>query len=207
MKLQLLVPKIAFALTFAAALSTFGFPQAAKAQSQGPVGLYFNPLVSRISNSTPDSGPFAFLGNNSTSAIFGGVDFGGYYNFAHMPAFDVGVDVRDSIQHGNSATLNSFLLGPRIALRPAAYGLKPYAQLGVGLGRSVSPYSPVATSKLEYAIAAGVDKQLNKHVDFRAIEIGYGSVTTVSSSQHNGNTSIPAARLLNFSTGFVFRLP
>jgi hypothetical protein len=39
------------------------------------------------------------------------------------------------------------------------------------------------------------------------IEIGYGSVTTASSSQHNGGTSVPAATLLNFSTGFVFRIP
>jgi hypothetical protein len=201
MKLRLLVPTIALALL------PFGLTPAAKAQSQGPVGLYFNPIISRISNGTADSGPYAFLGNNSKSAIFGGVDFGGYYNFSHMPGFDVGVDVRDEIQHGNSATLNSFMVGPRVSFRTKTFGLKPYLQLAVGSGHSVSPYNPTPATKLEYAVSGGVDKQLNKHIDFRVIEIGYGSVTTVSSSQHNGITPIPAAKLLNFSTGFVFRLP
>jgi hypothetical protein len=60
---------------------------------------------------------------------------------------------------------------------------------------------------VEYVLSGGLDKSLNKHVDFRALEIGYGSVSAVSSSDHNGGTSIPAARVLNFSTGFVFRFP
>jgi hypothetical protein len=199
MKLRLLVP------TLALALLPLGFTSAAAAQ--GPVGLYFNPLVSRISNSKADTGPFAFLGDNNKSAIFGGIVFGGYYNFSHSPGFDIGIDVRDAIQHGNSASLNSFMVGPRIAFKPKAFGLSPYAQLSVGSGRSVSPYSPAPTTKLEYVVSGGLDKSLNRHVDFRVIEIGYGSVTTVSSSVHNGGTSIPAARVLNFSTGFVFRLP
>jgi hypothetical protein len=202
MKLRLLVPTIALALL------PIGFMPTAKAQSQsqGSVGLYFNPIISRISG-TADSGPYAFLGNHNTSAIFGGIDFGGYYNFSHQPGFDLGIDLRDEIQHGNSATLNSFLVGPRIAFNPMAYGLKPYLQLGVGSGRSVSPYNPTPTTKLEYAVSGGIDKRLNRHFDFRVIEIGYGSVTAASSSQHNGNTSIPAVKLLNFSTGFVIRLP
>jgi len=199
MKLRLLVP------TFALALLSVGFTSAAAAQ--GPVGLYFNPFVSRISNSQADTGPFAFLGDGNTSAIFGGVDFGGYVNFSHSPGFDVGIDVRDSIQHGNSASLNSFLVGPRVAFKPKTFGLSPYVQLSVGSGRSVSPYSPAHTTKVEYVLSAGIDKSLNRHVDFRVIEVGYGSVSAVSSSVHNGGTSIPAARTLNFSTGFVFRLP
>ena len=170
-------------------------------------GVYFNPLISRVSNSTPDTGPFAFLGQNGTSRIFGGVDFGGYYMFSHQPGFDAGVDVREEIQHGNSASLTSFLVGPRIALHPVAYGLKPYAQLSIGDGRTASPLSPAHTTKLEYALFAGLDKKLNRHVDFRVIEIGYGSVTTVSSQIYGGPTPIPAAHLLNFSTGFVLHIP
>lgn len=207
MKLRLPVPKISLALAFATGLSIFGVTPAARAQNQGPVGLYFNPIISRISNSVADTGPFAFLGDGNKSAIFGGVDFGGYYNFAHMNGIDIGIDARDEIQHGNSAKLNSFMVGPRVAFQPFGYGFKPYVQLAVGSGRSVSPYSPAPTTKLEYAITGGIEKRLNKHIDFRAVEIGYGSVTTTNSSIHNGNTSVPAAKLLNFSTGFVFRLP
>jgi len=43
-------------------------------------------------------------------------------------------------------------------------------------------------------------------VDWRVIEVGYGSVITMSSYLY-GPTSQPAAKLLNFSTGFVFRIP
>ena len=32
-------------------------------RAHAQIGLYFNPVVSRISNSTADTGPFAFLGS------------------------------------------------------------------------------------------------------------------------------------------------
>lgn len=191
MKLRFLVSAVALAMS----------AMAAHAQ----VGLYFNPVVTRISNSTPDTGPFAFLGSGDTSRIFGGVDFGGYYTFAHGKSFDVSADMRDAIVHGNNASLNSFLVGLRLASHPLTYGLKPYVQLSVGAGRTESPLNPVHIEKVEYDLFAGVDKSLNKHVDFRAIEVGYGSVTTISSAIYGGPTPIPAAKLLNFSTGFVFR--
>ena len=48
---------------------------------------------------------------------------------------------------------------------------------------------------------------LQKHVDFRVLEIGYGSLTTVSSADvgGGGTLNIPAANQLSFSSGFVFR--
>jgi hypothetical protein len=62
--------------------------------------------------------------------------------------------------------------------------------------------------KLQYGIYGGVDKSLNKHVDWRIVEISYGSVTTISSAIYDSDTTpIPAARVLGFSTGFVFRIP
>ena len=61
-------------------------------------------------------------------------------------------------------------------------------------------------NKLEYAFSAGVDRPLNKHVDWRVVEVGYGAVTTISSNTFGG-PQIPTAKLLNFSTGFVFRIP
>ena len=56
-------------------------------------------------------------------------------------------------------------------------------------------------------ISVGADYKLSKHVDLRAFEIGYGSVTTVNSSEFNQPTNIGAVKLLNISTGFVFRFP
>lgn len=191
MKLRFLVPALALALTTIAA--------------HAQIGLYLNPVVSRVSNSTPDTGPFAFLGEGGTSKIFGGVDFGGYYEFAHYPKSDLSFDVRDTIQRYSTASFNSFMVGPRLAAKPLAYNLKPYAQLSIGVGRTKAPLSPVSISKLQYGIYVGVDKPLKKHVDWRILEVSYGSVTTISSNIFGSPTPIPAASVLGFSTGFVFR--
>lgn len=194
MKLRLLVPSLALALT----------TMAAHAQ----VGLYLNPVVSRVGNSTADSGPFAFLGQNATSRIFGGVDIGGYYNFAHYTKADVGFDVRDTIQHGGGASLKSFLFGLKVEAKPMAHGLKPYAQVSIGEGSSKSPLSTIHIGKVEYDVFAGVDKPIARHVDWRILEVGYGSVTTISSASFGGITPEPigSSTLLNFSTGLVFRI-
>jgi hypothetical protein len=192
MKLRFLVLALVLATT------TIG------ARAQG--ALYLNPIVSRISNSTPDTGPFAFLGDGSTSRIFGGVVIGGYYEVFHAPKFTVSLDLRDAIQHGNSASLNSFLLGVRVAAKPT-HTLVPYGQASIGDGRSKSPHSPIPANKFQYLIAGGLDRPLNRHIDWRIVEVGYGSTTTISSYLFNGPTVIPAARLLNFSTGFVFHIP
>lgn len=175
--------------------------------AQAQVGLYLNPIVTRVGISTRDTGPFAFLGQNTTSRFFGGVMLGGYYEFSHQPKFDVGIDLRDEIEHGNNASLNSFLIGVRVAGHPMAFGMKPYLQIMGGSGRSNSPLSPVHITKAAYGGFVGLDKPLNRHVEWRLLELGYGSVTTISSATYGGPTPIPAARLLSASTGFVFRIP
>lgn len=186
-----------FVLAFAALMTGL----AAHAQT----GLYFNPVVTRISNSTPDTGPFAFLGQDVTSRFFGGVDFGGYYTFAHYTKFDISVDVRDAIEHGDSASINSFLLGLRLAAKPMTYGLKPYIQVSVGAGRTESPINPRHVEKAEYDAFVGVDKAIGSHVDFRAIELGYGGVSTISSNTVGASAPLPTSKLFNISSGLVFR--
>lgn len=193
MKLRYVVPALALACMTMAA--------------QAQIGLYLNPVVSHVSISAPDTGPFAFLGDGVKSRIFGGVDFGGYYEFAHLPKSDVSLDVRETIQHGNSASLDSFMVGPRLAAKPLAYGLKPYVQVSIGAGRTESKLSPAHVTKLQYGIFGGIDKSLNKHVDWRIVEVSYGSVQTISSAIYNsGATAIPSAGVLGFSTGLVFRI-
>jgi hypothetical protein len=192
MKLRFLAPALALAITTIAA--------------QAQIGVYVNPVVSRISNSVADTGPFAFLGSGQTSQIFGGVDFGGYYDFAHFSKADVGVDLRDAFQHGNNASLNSFLVGAKLEAKPMAFaGLKPYVQFSVGEGRTKPPKSNASIHRLQYGIFVGADKTLAKHVDWRIIEVSYGSVDAISSQTFGGPVPIPAARILTFSTGFVFR--
>ncbi len=192
MKLRFVVPALALAIT----------TMAAHAQ----VGIYVNPVVSRISNSTADTGPFAFLGSGKTAQTFGGIDFGAYYDFEHFSKVDAGIDVRDAFEHGNNASLNSFLLGPRVAVKPMSFGgLKPYAQFLVGAARTKPPKSNAHINRLQYEVLVGVDKALAKRVDWRIVELSYGSADTISSQTFGGPTPIPAARILTVSTGFVFR--
>ena len=192
MKLRFLAPALVLAITTIAA--------------HAQVGVYVNPVVSRISNSVADTGPFAFLGSGQTSQIFGGLDFGAYYDFAHYSKFDVGVDMRDALEHGNNASLNSFLVGLRVAAKPMSFaGLKPYGQFSVGAGRTRPPKSNAHIERLQYGIYVGADKALAKHVDWRIIEVSCGSVDTISSQTFGGPVAVPAARILTFSTGFVFR--
>jgi hypothetical protein len=173
----------------------------------GDVGLYVNPIGIHITNSKPDSGPFAFLGDNTTSRTFYGVDLGGYVNFFHAPKFDAGMDIRDVIVSGNGAHLNSFLVGGRVIAKPLANSFKPYLQVSVGAGSSKPAKSTVHLTRLQFGIFGGVDYTLSKHVDFRMFELGYGALSTVSSGNFNGATTFPASHLFNISTGLVFRVP
>jgi hypothetical protein len=206
--MKLRFPVVAVAVAVLLALTGANAHAQASAPTGAKFALYLNPDITVVSNSVADTGTFAFLGDGNKSAVFGGVDFGGYYDFASASKYTVGIDLRDAIRHGNSALLNSFLIGVRVATKPLAFGgIKPYVQLSVGAGGTHSPYNPVKVQKLEVDGFVGVDKPLGRHVDFRAIEVGYGSLTTISSALERGTVPIPASKLINFSTGFVFRFP
>jgi len=168
-------------------------------------GIYLNPVVSRISG-TADSGPFAFLGAGNTSRIFGGVDYGAYYDFLHEGNAMLGVDMRDVVLHGNSGSdLNSFMVGVRIAYKLSNHSRwKIDVMPQIGSGRSRSALSPVHKTNVQYGLSAGADYKLGKFVDFRALEIGYNGVTTVNSSAFNEPTNIGSVKMINVSSGFVF---
>ncbi|HWZ00972.1 MAG TPA: hypothetical protein VNX17_07830 [Edaphobacter sp.] len=213
MKLQLLVVCLAFALTNIAALAQDNpsTVNASTASTTGigstDIGLYVNPIGIGISNSKADTGVFAFLGEGATQRTFYGAAIGGYVNFFHAQKYDAGVDLRDIIVSGNGAHLNSFLVGGRVAVKPLAEKFKPYVQLSVGVGSSKAPHSPIKLNRFQLGIYGGLDYTLAKHVDFRAFELGYGSVSTINSGNFNGTTSFSASSLFSVSTGLVFRVP
>jgi hypothetical protein len=175
-------------------------PLGAKAQ----FGAYFNPIVTHVTNSQADTGPFAFLGEGSTSQIFGGISLGGYMDFDRASKYALGVDMRDEVEHGNNALLNSFLVGVRLSGSPSAK-LRPYVQISGGAGTTHSPYNGLRKNTAMAKGYGGADYALNKHIDWRALEVGYGQVTTIRSSDYGGTTAVPAAHLLSFTTGLVFR--
>jgi hypothetical protein len=110
---------------------------------------------------------------------------------------------------GAGAQLNNFLIGARVAFKPVSIPVKPYVQFSGGVGGSKAAHNPLYVSKAEYAVSAGAEYPLAKHVDWRVLEVGYGSVQTISSGIENGasGTLPPASKLLNFSTGIVIRIP
>lgn len=183
----------------------FVFLMAPAAPAQ--IGLYINPVGIHVTNSTADTGPFAFLGNGTTSRTFWGANFGGFTDFHHGKSVDVGMDIRDSFVGANNAHLNSFLIGMRVAAKPGEKAaFRPYLQLSGGAGSSKSPYSTIHVTRAEYGVFGGVDYAVNRIVDVRAVEVGYGSVSTVSSQTVGGGATVPAARLLSVSAGLVFRI-
>jgi len=171
------------------------------------VGLYVNPVGIHITNSQADTGPFAFLGDNTTARWFWGANIGSYINFFHDPKFDAGIDVRESLVSGNNAHLNSFLVGGRVIAKPIADSFKPYLQLSIGVGSSKAPTSPIHLNRFQFGIFGGLDYTLAKHVDFRAFELGYGAVSTISSGNFGGPVAFPNSRLFSISSGLVFRIP
>ena|ERR1035437_426992 len=193
MKLRYLATVVALALTTVAL--------------HAQVGLYLNPIAIRVSNSVADSGPYAFLGQNSTSNVFYGYNLGGYYDFLHSGKLDTGFDVRFSDLHANNAMMRNFLIGVRFSGKPFDRPFRPYVQASIGEGTSKSPFATVHVSKVNYAILGGVDYTLARHVDWRVAEIGYGALTTVSSATvgAGGNVAIPQSKLIHFGAGLVFR--
>lgn len=195
MKLRYLATVVLLALTTVAA------------HAQAGVGLYFNPVAIRASNSVVDPSSYAFLGRNSTSQVFYGYNIGGFWDFYHAGKICVGMDMRYSDLHANNGLLRDFLVGVRFSGQPFKRPFKPYAMVSFGDGTTKAPHSTAHVSKLDYGIFGGVDYSLGKHVDFRAAEIGYGALTTVSSGTVGGgrNTFFPADKLITFSSGLVFR--
>jgi len=173
--------------------------------AQGQGALYVNPIGIRVSNSQPDYGTFAYLGQGNTSLMFAGINIGGGYDFSTKTTLKVGLDARDSILHRNNALLDNILFGVRISGQPFKRPFKPYVEPAIGFGRTRSPVNMAHKTNVEYALFGGVDYALAKHVDFRVVEVGYGSLATINSSDFSGGTTnYSSSTLLTVSTGLVF---
>lgn len=211
MKLLLLAAVAGLALTATAAqaqnrpLAQPDTPSQSEYQTQNKVAIYLNPIFSRISNPA-DTGVFAFLGPGTTSRVFSGFDLGGYDDFMHSSSGSIGIDVRGVFLRGNGAHLNSFLVGPRYVFKPQSK-LKPYVEAQVGVARSRPATNPRSLSAFQYGVLGGADYSFSSHVDFRVIEVGYSAAQTIGSGVFTGNggSNILTSRMINFSTGLVFR--
>lgn len=172
------------------------------------IGIYVTPTFTRASNSYVDTGTFSFFGQGKTSGFFSGAGFGVYDQFAHTPMLDAGVDLRADFKKGNNAHLNEFLIGARVQFHPPMTALKPYVEVLGGVGGTSAATNPRTQSKGTFGGFGGLDWQLSKHIDWRVIEVGYSSLATINTPAVTGAPNVPSSsHLINFSTGFVFRLP
>ena len=178
---------------------------AVAASARAQVGVYINPVFTKISNNIADTGPYAFLGEGSTSRNFGGLDFGAYYNIKHGPGAKFGVDVRDTTVHSNNASLNIFSVAARVESAPLVHGIRPYAEIAAGAANSKAQQSQIHTTRGMFGIFGGIDYPLTPHIDFRIVELGYGSITVQNSFIYGGPNPIGASRMVEVSSGLVFR--
>lgn len=179
----------------------------AVASAQG--ALYITPVFDRISLSKADPGAFSFLGPNTTSRMFYGVQFGGFYHVpVNLQQVDISLDLRDAILHGNNALLNSFLVGPRIA--PILINhphIHPYVEPFIGVGSTRAPNTGIKVNKPQYGVFVGTDLNLGHVVSWRVAEFGYSGLTTASGGTIGATESVPSATILSLTTGLTFRLP
>jgi hypothetical protein len=180
---------------------------ASAASAQG--ALYLTPVADRIAISKADPGLYSFLGPGTTSRMFYGVQFGGFYNVPlNYKPIEIGVDLRDAILHGDNALINSFLVGPRIApVLPNHPRIHPYVEPFIGAGSTRAPNTAIKVTKPQYGVFAGADLNLGHVVSWRVAEIGYSSLTTASGATIGPYESIPSATILTITTGLTFRLP
>ena len=179
----------------------------AVASAQG--ALYITPVFDRIAISKADPGVYSFLGPGTTSRMFYGVQFGGFYDVPlNIKQAEIGLDVRDAILHGNNALLNSFLVGPRIApVLESHPHLHPYVEPFVGVGSTRAPNTAIKVNKPQYGVFVGADLNLGRVVSWRVAEVGYSSLTTASGGTIGAFESIPSATILSITSGLTFRLP
>lgn len=109
--------------------------------------------------------------------------FGVYYGLANLGPVAVSVDARGDL----SSSINSGLIGPRVALHFPLFPLKPYAELLAG----VSAYSTQNNgnkdaTNFNYRWVGGLDTAILPHLDWRVADYSYsgGGITQGSITRH-----------------------
>ncbi len=135
-----------------------------------------------------------------TSSSFYGGGVGVFDDFLHAGPIRAGLDLRGDSLTGTNLHERDFLIGVRIAVKPPLLPIRPYVQGSVGIGgtEATGPLAPGITAhytnKFLTGVFGGVDLTILPHVDFRALEVGYGRISSLSANQ------------VTVSSGLVLRL-
>lgn len=156
-----------------------------------------------------DLNHYNFNNGGTAATTFYGGGFGIYDDFVKLGPVRGGVDLRESLVSGGNYNYRSTLFGARVALKAPVLPLRPYVQASVGVGgtKSKGPFAAGISgasysNKFTYQVLGGLDWTVFPHVDFRALEIGFGRQSGVGSAAGSG-----ASTMVLVSSGIVFRLP
>lgn len=127
---------------------------------------------------------------------YGGA-FGLYSDFVKLPFARLGGDIRFQFTRpASNTTLFSTLVGPRIDIHPKVVPLSPYAEILIGGGHFSYGNNAPSTTQFDWRAIGGVEKTLLPHVDWRVVEVSYGTL----------NTYAGVMKPLTIGTGIVLRL-
>ena len=156
-----------------------------------------------------DLNHYNFNDGGTAAATFYGGGFGVYDDFVKLGPVRGGFDLRESLVTGSNYNYRSTLFGARVALKAPVLPIRPYVQGSVGVGGTGSkgPYAAGISggsysNKFTYQVLGGLDWTVFPHLDFRALEIGFGRQSGVGSAAGSG-----ASTMVLVSSGLVFRLP
>ena len=133
----------------------------------------------------------AGLGSGSSGNLYGGT-VGLYSDPWHGPLLGAGFDLRGEFLNGNGQSLDSGLIGLRIAVHPPVFPLKPYVEGLGGVGRA--NVANATSTNAQYRIVGGIDWTVFPRIDWRVVEFSGGEISGGASPKV-------------ISTGLVLRLP
>jgi hypothetical protein len=151
-------------------------------------------------------GQFNGTHDGAVSAWYKGFTLGAYDHFLNAGPVHVGLDVRGSFQSGSQYHYRSFLVGPRLQVRPPVLPVNPYLQAEIGFGGSrytgASPFATHYSNKLQYGFIGGLEYTALPRIDIRLPEITYLRMSPVASSPNASKVNV-----VSIGVGIVVRLP
>jgi hypothetical protein len=199
--------------SIACALAVALLPTAAHAQS----GVYV----------TFDAQQFTQEGVLANPGTHGNIDrpwlygpgYGVYYDITSLPYLGklktgpvaVGIDGRgDTLrlsEYNSTFNRQDGLFSLRVATKNKVMSVTPYIQGGFGISHTKVPGRTFYTNNFIYQFSLGVDKKIQKHIDWRIVEASAGTLQNYSTGYYpSGIGPNQSNYLITLATGFVFRI-
>ncbi len=183
----------------------------ASAPANAQSGVYAMFDAQQFTRSGLLASPAAGSSNSDGSWLYG-TTFGAFYTFHKIPKFGelhtgpvaLGVDGRGTIVRTYSPlTRDDGIISLRVSTRNPFASVKPYIQGGAGIGHTKVRGQSNFTNNWSYLFAAGIDRKIKKHVDWRVVEVSGGFLGNYTSGNNVSNSN----HILNFASGLVVTLP